>query len=78
VKEARSRIEKLNKELELEVKFKAKLKTLENPDQIEKLIDIYSEYKFVDKTIPQLEDMIIDRIKKNGPGHDRFVAKVSC
>jgi len=44
--------------------------------KIEKLIDTYSDYKFAEKAIPRLEDMIVDRIKKSGPGRDRFVAKV--
>ncbi len=76
VKDAKAKIERLNKEQEREAEFNSKFKTLEDPDQIEKLIDTYSEYKFVEKAIPRLEDMIVDRISKNGPGRDRFVAKV--
>lgn len=76
VKDAKTKIERLYKEQELEAEFNSKFKTLDDPDQIEKLIDTYSDYKFAEKAIPRLEDMIVDRIKKNGPGRDRFVAKV--
>jgi hypothetical protein len=76
VKDAELRIEELKKEVELEAEFYAKLSTLDNQIQVEKLIDSHSRYTFMKNVIPKVENMIITKIKTEGPEPNRFVAKV--
>lgn len=74
-KEVRSRIEELKKEAVFESEFYAKLNTVDNQAEIEKLIDSYSKYTFMKNVIPKVEDMIITKIRIDGSGHNRFVVK---